>query len=156
MSQRCAKQDVPRLIAHLQMKRLQTFEKSIGEEYDITPPSKKRKSETLHIVSAAKELQGVCRNQLYQQLRYSYYRYRTQPVLLDSKRLSKKEWMRKQSEMRVKDTCNLKQTEMEQDIRTESALTYLHQRLQLLKTRKQTNSRIIKGLRECIYNGFCF
>ena len=60
MSQRCAKQDVLRLIAHLQTKRLQTFEKSIGQEYDITPPSKKRKSETLHIVSAAKELQGVC------------------------------------------------------------------------------------------------
>ena len=156
MSQRCAKQDVLRLIAHLQTKRLQTFEKSIGQEYDITPPSKKRKSETLHIVSAAKELQGVCINQLYQRLRYSYYSYRTQPVLLDSKRLSKKEWMRKQSEMRIKDTCYLKQTELEQDIRTESALTYLHQRLQLLETRKQTNSRIIKGLRECFYTGSCF
>ena len=156
LTQRCAERDLPRLLIHLRTKEVQTFEQNTGEEYDITPPSKKRKDETLHVVSTVKELRGNCFKQLCHRLEYSYYRYRTEAKCKDSSCLSKTRWMKQQSLKNADDKCNAKQVDLEQDVRTESALSYLHQRLQLLENRKRVNEKILKGLRESIYTGTCY
>lgn len=156
LTHECAERDVPRLVMHFRTGRVLTFVKNTGEEYDMTPPSKKRKGETIHIVSTVKELRGNCFKQLCRRLKYSYYRYRTEANCKDSPRLSKTRWMKQQSLKNVDDNCNARQADLEQDVRTESALSYLHQRLQLLENRRRANDKVLKGLRECIYTGTCY
>ena len=109
LTQRCAERDLPRLLIHLRTKRVQTFEQNTGEEYDITPPSKKRKDETLHVVSTVKELRGNCFKQLCHRLEYSYYRYRTEAKSKDSSCLSKTRWMKQQSLKNADDKCKFEQ-----------------------------------------------
>ena len=151
-----AREDIPRLIEHLRTKRIQTFEKNIGEEYDASPPLKKRRKGSRCELPKATELRGRCLTQLLKRLQYAYYRYKTQPVSESTVLLSKKDWMKVQSSRRIDATCKMKKSDLEQEARTEASLSYLHQRLQLLQTRTRTTKKFINGLRECLYTGTCF
>lgn len=159
LSERFAREDIPRLIEHLKLKRVQTFEKCVGEEYHVTPPSKKRRKEVICVTPAAKELRGSCLKQLQRRLNYSYYRYKTQQPQTLEPLLSKKDWMRLQPGPDKEGLQSVEATDifdLQQDVRVETSLSNLYQRLQLLETRMKTSNKIMSGLRDVLFSGTCY
>lgn len=151
-----AQQDISRLDLHLKSGRnINTFEKHVTDEMEelLAPPSKRpcsREVKDTDKPSIFQGLQGYVFIRIRRKLNFQYHQYKKElrnengltPIL------SKEDWLQ---ELQMKSQSNF--LELEQQLRCQASLTYINQRLRVIRGRKLKNIELINGLRKCIYMG---
>lgn len=143
-----AERDIQRLDTHMQTMRVCTFEKQDGDEMDelVAPPPKRTRHQK--DVSKLQVLSGIVFTRYRRSLSWKYHRMKNELVGKNAPVMSKEDWLKEVGSREVDNFA-----ELDQRVRGQAAVSYLHQRLRVLKDRKAKSKGLLEDLRKCIYTG---
>ena len=154
-----AHEDIPRLEMYLKSgHNISTFRRYVPNEMDelLAPPAKRscsRQQKDARKPTTTKVMNGCIFIRLRRQLSWKYHKYKKGQTEEMAPLLSKEEWLQKHKQEMLS-VPNF--GDLEQEFRCQTALTYINQRLRVVRSRKLKNVALMDGLRTCVYRGFCF